>query len=102
MTLFRTALMGGLAVALSCGVADAQTANRAASKMITLQMPATPEPVRVTLDPKSTALIVLDYVEDICAKQPSCKERMLPARAVRRSVPRETSASAPCGTVSGR
>ena len=79
MTLFRTVLTGGLAVALFCGVADAQTANRAAPKMITLQMPATPDPARVTLDPKTTALIVLDYVEDICAKQPSCKNQMLPA-----------------------
>ena len=75
MTLFRTVLMGGLAVALSCGVAEAQPAP----KMITLQMPATPAPARVTLDPKTTALIVLDYVEDICAKQPSCKDQMLPA-----------------------
>ena len=75
MTLFRTVLMGGLAVALSCGVAEAQPAP----KMITLQMPATPDPARVTLDPKTTALIVLDYVEDICAKQPSCKNQMLPA-----------------------
>jgi nicotinamidase-related amidase len=79
MTLFRTVLMGGLAVALSCGVADAEPANRAAPKMITLQMPATPDPARVALDPKTTALIVLDYVEDICAKQPSCKNQMLPA-----------------------
>jgi nicotinamidase-related amidase len=79
MTLFRTVFMGGLAVALSCGVAEAQPANRAAPKMITLQMPATPDPARVTLDPKTTALIVLDYVEDICAKQPSCKNQMLPA-----------------------
>ena len=75
MTLFRTVLMGGLAVALSCGVAEAQPAP----KMITLQMPATPDPARVTLDPKTTALIVLDYVEDICATQPKCKSQMLPA-----------------------
>lgn len=75
MTLFRTVFMGGLAVALSCGVAEAQPAP----KMMTLQMPATPDPARVTLDPKTTGLIVLDYVEDICAKQPSCKNQMLPA-----------------------
>ena len=47
--------------------------------MITLQMPATPEPARVTLDPKTTALMVLDYVEDICIKQPTCTGQMLPA-----------------------
>ena len=40
---------------------------------------ATPDPARVTLDPKTTALIVLDYVEDICSRQPSCKGQMLPA-----------------------
>jgi nicotinamidase-related amidase len=47
--------------------------------MMTLQMPATPDPARVTLDPKTTALMVLDYVEDICVKQPSCTGQMLPA-----------------------
>ena len=67
-----------LALALICGAAQAQPA---AKPMITLQMPATPEPARVTLDPKTTALIVLDYVEDICAKQPTCTGQMLPAQA---------------------
>jgi nicotinamidase-related amidase len=47
--------------------------------MITLQMPATPAPARVNLDPRTTALIVLDYVEPICNSQPSCKGQMLPA-----------------------
>jgi nicotinamidase-related amidase len=46
---------------------------------MTLQMPTTPEPARVTLNPRTTALIVLDYVEDICNSQPSCKTKMLPA-----------------------
>jgi nicotinamidase-related amidase len=47
--------------------------------MLTLQMPALPEPVRVTLNPATTALLVLDYVEDICNSQPKCKSQMLPA-----------------------
>ena len=47
--------------------------------MQTLQMPAMPDPARVTLDPKTTALMVLDYVEDICDTQPKCKSQMLPA-----------------------
>ena len=47
--------------------------------MTTLQMPAIPDPVRVTLDPKTTALLVLDYVEGICNAQPKCKGGMLPA-----------------------
>src|SRR5246127_485899 len=79
MMLFRTALLSGLAVAFSCAAAEAQAAERAPAKMISLQMPATPDPARVTLDPKTTALIVLDYVEDICNNQVSCKTKMLPA-----------------------
>ena len=44
-----------------------------------LQMPATPDPARVPLDPKTTALIVLDYVDDICNRQPTCTGQMVPA-----------------------
>jgi len=80
MTLIRTVLVtSGLALALSSGAADTQAAQAPSGKMITLQMPATPDPARVTLDPKTTALVVLDYVEDICNNQASCKTKMLPA-----------------------
>ena len=79
MTLFRTVLTSGLALALLSAAAEAQPPNRPSPKMITLQMPATPDPAHVTLDPKTTALIVLDYVEDICNNQVSCKTKMLPA-----------------------
>jgi nicotinamidase-related amidase len=73
----RTALVtSSLALAIFCGAAQAQPA---AKPMITLQMPATPEPARVTLDPKTTALIVLDFVDDTCNPQPSCKGPMLSA-----------------------
>ena len=78
MKLLRAVLMSGLALALSGGASEAPAAQTPA-KMITLQMPATPDPARVTLDPKTTALIVLDYVEDICNNQVSCKTKMLPA-----------------------
>ena len=33
----------------------------------------------MTLTAKTTALLVLDYVEDICNSQPKCKGQMLPA-----------------------
>ena len=87
MTLFRTVLLtSGLVLALSSGAAQAQPnaqdtpASRAASKpMVTLQMPALPAPVPVTLNPKTTALLVFDYVEPICNSQPKCKGEMLPA-----------------------
>ena len=76
MTQFRTLLTSGLALALCCGAAQAQSAGK---PMQTFQMPAMPDPARVTLDPRTTALVVLDYVEDICATQPKCKSQMLPA-----------------------
>ena len=78
MKLFGTVVMSGLALAL-CGAASDAHAAQAPAKMITLQMPAIPAPAPVTLDPKTTALIVLDYVEDICNTQVNCKTRMLPA-----------------------
>jgi len=80
MTLFRTVLVSsGLVLAFFSGAAEAQQNARAAGKMVTLQMPAIPDPAPVALDPKTTALMVLDYVEPICNAQPSCKDKMLPA-----------------------
>src|SRR5712691_11612211 len=80
MTRFRTVLVSsGLVLAFYSGAAEAQQNARTAGKMVTLQMPAIPDPVPVTLDPKTTALMVLDYVEPICDAQPSCKDKMLPA-----------------------
>ena len=76
MMRFHTVIVAsGLVLALCDGVAQAQP-NK---PMLTLQMPALPEPVRVTLNPATTAMLVLDYVEDICNSQPKCKSQMLPA-----------------------
>src|SRR5713226_5042040 len=83
MTLFHTVLLtSGLVLTLCGGAAQAQDtpASRGASMpLLTLQMPALPDPVHVTLKPATTALLVLDYVEDICNSQPKCKSQMLPA-----------------------
>jgi nicotinamidase-related amidase len=81
MTLFRTVLLtSGLVSAICGGTAQAQPAGPVAGKPLqTLQMPAQPDPVRVTLNPATTALLVLDYVEPICNTQPKCKSQMLPA-----------------------
>src|SRR5258707_4182599 len=77
MTQFRTVLLaGGLLLVLCGGVAQAQSTSK---PLLTLQMPALPAPVPVTLNPKTTALLVLDYVEPICNSQPKCKDGMLPA-----------------------
>jgi nicotinamidase-related amidase len=76
MTQFRTSLLAsGLVLAFCGGAAQAQSAG----KMMTLQMPALPDPVRVALKPATTGLLVLDYVDSICSSQPKCKGQMLPA-----------------------
>ena len=49
--------------------------------MLTLQMPALPDPVRVVLKPATTALLVFDVVEPICKNQPKCAGVMVPAIA---------------------
>ena len=80
MTLFHTVLLtSGLVLALCGGAAQAQPSAQASRPLLTLQMPALPDPVRVTLNATTTALLVLDYVEDICNSQPKCKSQMLPA-----------------------
>ena len=48
---------------------------------LTLQMPSPPEPVPVALDPATTALLVFDIVEPICARYPISKVQMVPAIA---------------------
>ncbi|HSV25079.1 MAG TPA: hypothetical protein VLJ17_18850 [Xanthobacteraceae bacterium] len=73
---FRTVLLTSGLLVLCGGVAQAQSTSK---PLLTLQMPALPDPVRVTLNPATTALLVLDYVESICNSQPKCKSQMLPA-----------------------
>lgn len=43
-----------------------------------VQMPVMPDPARITLEAKTAALMVLDFVEDISATQPKIKGQMLP------------------------
>jgi nicotinamidase-related amidase len=77
MTHFRIVLLtSALLPALCGGEAQAQSTSK---PLLSLQMPALPDPVRVTLNPATTALLVLDYVEPICNSQPKCKSQMLPA-----------------------
>ena len=76
MTRLRTVLLTSSILLALCGVVAQAQSNK---PMQTLQMPAMPDPARITLNSKTTALMVLDYVEDICATQPKCKSQMLPA-----------------------
>jgi nicotinamidase-related amidase len=76
MTQFRTVLLTSGLLLVLCGAAQAQATTK---PLLNLQMPALPDPVRVTLNSATTALLVLDYVEPICNSQPKCKSQMLPA-----------------------
>src|SRR5258706_15356169 len=49
--------------------------------LLTLQMPSPPDPVAVVIDPATTALLVFDVIEHICARQPKCREQLVPAVA---------------------
>ncbi len=49
--------------------------------LLTLQMPALPEPVKVVLQPATTALLVFDMIDHICKNQPNCTGVMVPALA---------------------
>jgi nicotinamidase-related amidase len=44
-------------------------------------MPPPPDPVPVELNPATTALLIFDIVDPICARQPNCTGRMVPAIA---------------------
>ena len=47
--------------------------------LLTLQMPSSPNAVPVVLNPATTALLIFDVIDHICARQPKCKEQMVPA-----------------------
>src|SRR5262245_65720193 len=49
--------------------------------LLTLHMPSPPDPVPVVIDPGTTALLVFDVIEHICARQPKCREQLVPAVA---------------------
>jgi nicotinamidase-related amidase len=79
MTAFRSVLLASSLVLAVCGgVAQAQPA---AKPMMTLQMPALPQPAAVSLKPATTGLLLLDYVDPICKNQPNCINQMMPAFA---------------------
>ena len=89
MTLIRIVLLtsgliltvyGGELLAQS-SAPDATSTASASRPLLTLQMPALPEPVRVVLKPATTALLVSDMIDPTCKSQPKCTQIMLPAIA---------------------
>jgi nicotinamidase-related amidase len=51
------------------------------SKALVLQVPSPPDPVPVLIDATTTALLVFDVIEHICAREPKCREQLVPAVA---------------------
>ena len=49
--------------------------------LVALQMPSPPDPVPVLIDATTTALLVFDVIEHICAREPKCREQLVPAVA---------------------
>jgi len=82
MTMFRYVLLtSGWLLAACIGLALAQSGEQstAAKPMMTLQMPALPDPVPVTVKAATTALLVFDMVDPVCTTQPKCMATMVPA-----------------------
>ena len=65
---------------------------------LTLQVPPSPEPVPVTLDPATTALLIFDIVDPICTRQPNCTGKMVPAIAALLARARKAGATVGYGT----
>jgi len=73
-------LMSGLLLTAACtGAALAQSGAQSTKPMVTLQMPALPDPVPVSVKAPTTALLVFDIVDPICTTQPKCMATMVPA-----------------------
>ena len=69
---------------------------------LTLQMPSPPDPVPVVLNPATTALLIFDVIDHICAHRPKCKEQMVPAIASLLAQARKSGATIVYGTSSGK
>jgi nicotinamidase-related amidase len=81
-SIYNVLLTSGLALTVYGGTAVAQSGAPSAIKpMLTLQMPALPDPVRVVLKPATTALLVSDMIDPTCKSQPKCTGVMVPAIA---------------------
>jgi nicotinamidase-related amidase len=65
---------------------------------LTLQMPSPPDPVPVVLNPGTTALLIFDVIDHICAHRPQCKEQMVPAIAALLARARKDGATVVYGT----
>ncbi len=68
----------GLVTGFLVLIAHMGSAAAQSPAMMTVQMPQSPEPVPVTLNPKTTALLVLDITDVTCKPQANCVNEMVP------------------------
>jgi nicotinamidase-related amidase len=86
MTLIRAILLTSGFVFTFGAAAVAQSGSPTTSAsapenkpLLTLQMPVLPDPVRIVLNPATTALLVSDMIDPTCKSQPKCTGEMEPA-----------------------
>ena len=64
----------GLAAMATALIATRAMAADLISEWSTIQMPAAPELKQVTVDPKTTALLLFDFMKENCGARPRCVE----------------------------
>jgi nicotinamidase-related amidase len=63
---------------LLIGAAVAFAVLYAAPPLLAQQVPSVPDPVAVSVDPATTAVVVLDITQQTCASQPACLNGLVP------------------------
>jgi nicotinamidase-related amidase len=70
----RTRLAGHMVLKFASAVTGLVLSALVASPALAQEVPAVPAPVAVTLDPATTAVLVLDITTQTCSPQPNCME----------------------------
>src|SRR3954470_4373516 len=86
------------ALNVACRQDSADRAVSMSKPSLTLQMPSQPDPVAVALDPATTALLVFDVIEHISARQPQCREQLVPTIAALLARARQAGVTVAYGT----
>ncbi len=73
LTVSRTFAAIGIIVAVSSGAVSSPAAN-IVDEWASVKAPSPPELKPVTVDPKTTALLMLDFMNQNCGKRPRCVE----------------------------
>lgn len=91
----RTTLLGVIAIAAAAilGAAAPASAGNVIDDWASIKAPPAPQLKAVTVDPKTTALLMLDFMNQNCGKRPACvtsipavKKLLAAARAAKASV----------------